>query len=326
MTRLRLDDTRLDELPVPASGQIDYWDPALPGFGLRVSQGGRRAWVVMVREAGRKRRITLGAYPALSLAEARAKRRTLFAPAPMSRDSRVRATFGRGIGPGQDASGLVSRPAEGGPSLNWFLERTPVPFLVVEGGLIRRANAAAAALLDAEAPAALIGRALLDFVHPLDRAAFTRRQATPAAPVSAKESPFRLRLVRFDGLAMPLALTIAPLSDQPFGALGIFMTDPTGRGRMATGIPRGMAEPVPSASPTESQFVSAVHATSRRSLAKTATWYVTGSLDTFAVASIITGRLEFGVFIAVAEVLTKLLLYYLHERVWAHVQWGLQPK
>jgi integrase len=63
----------VDALRPPQSGQIDYWDGDHPGFGLRVSAGGRKAWVVMYRHGNVKRRLTLGTYPALSLAAAREK-------------------------------------------------------------------------------------------------------------------------------------------------------------------------------------------------------------------------------------------------------------
>jgi uncharacterized membrane protein/PAS domain-containing protein len=320
MPRLRLDDTRLDELPVPSSGQIDYWDPVLPGFGLRVSQGGTRAWVMMVREAGRKHRITLGAYPTLSLAEARAKCHARLGSAAASRDSRAPRTGGRWMGAGHDRVGLPSGPGEGGPGIAWFLDRAPTPFLIIEGGLIQRANAAAATLLGADEPGALLGRVLLDFIHPIDRPAFIRRQGGPVASSPDMETPPELRLVRLDGLAIPLAVSIAPLSDAPAGALALFMTDLSKRERAAVGPPRGPA------SRAERRFAKTNHAVGRRSLAKTITWYITGSLNTFAVASIITGQIEFGAFIAFADVITKTLLYYLHERAWAHVQWGLEAE
>jgi integrase len=51
--------------------RIDYWDESLPGFGLRITPDGQRTWTVMYRFGGRKRRYTLGAYPTLSLADAR---------------------------------------------------------------------------------------------------------------------------------------------------------------------------------------------------------------------------------------------------------------
>lgn len=53
--------------------QVDYFERKTPGFGLRVSREGRKSWFVMYRHGGRKRRLTLGTYPALSLADARAK-------------------------------------------------------------------------------------------------------------------------------------------------------------------------------------------------------------------------------------------------------------
>ncbi|MCZ6721991.1 MAG: integrase arm-type DNA-binding domain-containing protein, partial [Proteobacteria bacterium] len=73
MPKIRLMARTIDRLDAPGSGHIDYWDEALPGFGLRVSQGGRKAWVVMYRVRGRKRRLTLGTYPPMPLVDARAK-------------------------------------------------------------------------------------------------------------------------------------------------------------------------------------------------------------------------------------------------------------
>jgi integrase len=58
-------------LKPPASGQKDHWDASMPGFGLRVSAGGQKSWVVMYRHEGVKRRYTIGNYPAMSLADAR---------------------------------------------------------------------------------------------------------------------------------------------------------------------------------------------------------------------------------------------------------------
>jgi integrase len=54
----------------PVTGQVDYFDTKYPHVGLRVSYGGRKAWVVLYRAGGRVRRYTLGMYPTLSLAEA----------------------------------------------------------------------------------------------------------------------------------------------------------------------------------------------------------------------------------------------------------------
>jgi integrase len=54
-----------------SSGQIEYWDTKVPGFGLRVSFRGRKAWTLVYRYQGRPRRFTIGTYPPLGLAEAR---------------------------------------------------------------------------------------------------------------------------------------------------------------------------------------------------------------------------------------------------------------
>lgn len=61
----------IERLKAPATGQIEIFDSTLPGFGIRVSKGGRKAWVLLYRSHGRKRRFTLGSYPALSLSDAR---------------------------------------------------------------------------------------------------------------------------------------------------------------------------------------------------------------------------------------------------------------
>ena len=59
-----------------------------------------------------------------------------------------------------------------------------------------------------------------------------------------------------------------------------------------------------------------------RSFAKAVSWRATGSLDTFLIAFLITGNPKVAGSVAVTEILTKILIYYLHERVWAWVPWG----
>jgi uncharacterized membrane protein len=59
-----------------------------------------------------------------------------------------------------------------------------------------------------------------------------------------------------------------------------------------------------------------------RSLAKAVTWRLTGTLDTFVVSWIISGRLALAGTIAATEFLTKVTLFYLHERAWNLVPWG----
>ena len=61
----------VEAIKLPRSGQIDYWDTGLSGFGIRVSAGGRKTWTLMYRQGNRKRRMKLGNYPAMTLAVAR---------------------------------------------------------------------------------------------------------------------------------------------------------------------------------------------------------------------------------------------------------------
>ena len=54
----------------------------------------------------------------------------------------------------------------------------------------------------------------------------------------------------------------------------------------------------------------------KRSFFKTLTWRCLATTDTFVLSFFITGNLIFAGSIASVEVLTKLALYYWHERVW----------
>ena len=54
----------------------------------------------------------------------------------------------------------------------------------------------------------------------------------------------------------------------------------------------------------------------KRHLAKTITWRLVGTLDTIVLSWLITGNPFIGLKIGLAELVTKMVLYYLHERVW----------
>lgn len=62
-----------------------------------------------------------------------------------------------------------------------------------------------------------------------------------------------------------------------------------------------------------------------RSLVKAISWRLVGSLDTFLLSLFVTHNFVFAGSIASAETVTKVLLYYFHERAWASVRWG-QPR
>lgn len=68
-----LTDLAIRKLTPPARGQAEVWDGKVPGFGLRISPGGTRTFVLVYRANGMARRLTIGRYPALSLSEARVK-------------------------------------------------------------------------------------------------------------------------------------------------------------------------------------------------------------------------------------------------------------
>tara|TARA_E500000178_G_C16761159_1_gene634859 strand:- start:130 stop:336 length:207 start_codon:yes stop_codon:yes gene_type:complete len=54
----------------------------------------------------------------------------------------------------------------------------------------------------------------------------------------------------------------------------------------------------------------------KRHLFKTITWRIIGTLDTMILSGLITGSWKLGLAIGGVEVFTKMILYYLHERVW----------
>jgi uncharacterized membrane protein len=57
---------------------------------------------------------------------------------------------------------------------------------------------------------------------------------------------------------------------------------------------------------------------SKRHLAKTITWRAIGTVDTLILSWIISGDIFLGMKIGGAELVTKMTLYYLHERAWFH--------
>lgn len=58
-----------------------------------------------------------------------------------------------------------------------------------------------------------------------------------------------------------------------------------------------------------------------RSLAKAISWRVTGTIDTFLISWFITGQIALAGGIALTEVVTKIFLYWVHERIWNKISW-----
>tara|TARA_B100000787_G_scaffold148102_1_gene119448 strand:+ start:77 stop:283 length:207 start_codon:yes stop_codon:yes gene_type:complete len=60
----------------------------------------------------------------------------------------------------------------------------------------------------------------------------------------------------------------------------------------------------------------------KRTIIKTLTWRFTASLTTFVIAWILTGDLLIGISIGSIEAVTKIFLYYFHERIWNNISWA----
>ena len=73
-------------------------------------------------------------------------------------------------------------------------------------------------------------------------------------------------------------------------------------------------------------FNIAVPNSRKRHLIKTITWRVIGTVDTIVIAWLISGNPITGFKIGTAEVITKMILYYLHERAWYRVNFGLEKR
>lgn len=54
----------------------------------------------------------------------------------------------------------------------------------------------------------------------------------------------------------------------------------------------------------------------KRHVLKTISWRIIGTLDTMILSWIITGSFKIGLAIGGVEVITKMVLYYFHERAW----------
>lgn len=64
----------------------------------------------------------------------------------------------------------------------------------------------------------------------------------------------------------------------------------------------------------------------KRHLLKTITWRVIGTTDTILLAWIITGNPLTGFSIGAVEIISKMILYYLHERIWYKFNFGIENR
>lgn len=59
-----------------------------------------------------------------------------------------------------------------------------------------------------------------------------------------------------------------------------------------------------------------------RSVLKSLSWRLIGTLDTILISWVITGELALAFSIGSIELFTKMVLYFFHERIWNAVKWG----
>ena len=60
----------------------------------------------------------------------------------------------------------------------------------------------------------------------------------------------------------------------------------------------------------------------KRSLVKTISWRIIGTIATVLISWLITGTLALAFSIGIIELISKLILYYFHERTWNKIKWG----
>lgn len=66
--------------------------------------------------------------------------------------------------------------------------------------------------------------------------------------------------------------------------------------------------------------------TNIRSLMKAISWRITGTIDTFIISWVIIGSPLIASGIALTEIMTKIFIYWIHERVWNSISWGKYKK
>ncbi|MDF0708019.1 DUF2061 domain-containing protein [Flagellimonas okinawensis] len=60
----------------------------------------------------------------------------------------------------------------------------------------------------------------------------------------------------------------------------------------------------------------------KRSIVKSISWRVVGTLDTIIISWLVTGTLSLAFSIGLVELVTKMVLYFFHERIWNSIKWG----
>src|SRR5262245_43627208 len=83
----RLNQKTIAALQIPSGkDEQTFWDDDFPGCGLRVRAGGSRAWIYQYKIGQQQRKITFGAWPAMTPAQARERAGELQAQVRLGRD------------------------------------------------------------------------------------------------------------------------------------------------------------------------------------------------------------------------------------------------
>ena len=73
-------------------------------------------------------------------------------------------------------------------------------------------------------------------------------------------------------------------------------------------------------------FNTNINDSSKRHIFKTFSWRFLGTADTIAISWLISGDSFIGVQIGFAEVITKMILYFIHEKVWYKFNFGVEKR
>ena len=62
----------------------------------------------------------------------------------------------------------------------------------------------------------------------------------------------------------------------------------------------------------------------KRHVMKTITWRLIGTVDTILIGWFISGDPLIGISIGSVEIITKMVLYFIHERIWYKINFGVK--
>jgi integrase len=85
VAKTALSEFTIKNLQPPKQGQKRLWDTSLPGFGLRISQGGAKTWIVLDPRSKVRTQETIGRYPLISLQDARSEAKRRLAEATLGK-------------------------------------------------------------------------------------------------------------------------------------------------------------------------------------------------------------------------------------------------